>query len=449
MSAAPLLEPAIETVAGDASLPTRVDVAVIGGGIVGTAAAYYLARKGLAVALLEKGRIAGEQSGRNWGWCRQQNRDIRELALMGASLRLWDELDHETGQDLGFRRNGLIYVTKDPKELATWEAWVTKAQPYQVGSRIIGGAEARAMTPGNEQDWIGGVHAPFDGRAEPWLAAPALAAAARPLGVALLQNCAVRGLDIVGGRVRGVVTEKGRIAADAVLCAAGAWASMFCRRHDLDLPQAGIRSTIFRTAPAAEVTPGGLVTPDFILTRCPDGGYMIASQDRGRLDITPQGLRYTRQFWPMFQSRRKNLRIGIGQSFLTGPEALAGRWSLDAPTPFERHREFAPPPDTSIVAPALARVTAAYPALAGLRAARIWGGWIDSTPDALPVISPVDRLPGFYLATGFSGHGFGVGPGAGRLAADLVAGDPPLVDPEPFRYSRLVDGSRLAQPGMM
>lgn len=449
MSAGPVFEPAIETVAGDTALPARVDVVVIGGGIVGTAAAYYLAAKGLAVALLEKGRVGGEQSGRNWGWCRQQNRDIRELALMVASLRLWEELGRETGHDLGFRRNGLIYVTKDPKELATWETWVAKAQPYQVGSRIIGAAEARTLTPGNAQDWIGGVHCPRDGRAEPWVAAPALAAAARARGVTLLQNCAVRGLDIAAGRVRGVVTEKGRIAADAVLCAAGAWASMFCHRHDLDLPQAGIRSTIFRTAPAPEVTPGGLVTPDFILTRCPDGGYLVAAQDRGRLDITPQGLRYTRQFWPMFQSRRNSLRLGIGRSFLSGPGAMAGRWSLDAATPFERHREYAPPPDTGIVAPALARVAAAYPALGNLRAARIWGGWIDSTPDALPVISAVDRLPGFYLATGFSGHGFGLGPGAGRLAADLVAGDTPLVDPTAFRYARLVDGSRLAPPGMM
>ena len=224
MSAGPILEPAIEAVAGDASLPARVDVAVIGGGIVGTAAAYYLAARGLAVALLEKGRVGGEQSGRNWGWCRQQNRDLRELPLMVASMRLWDELGRQTGRDLGFQRSGLVYVTRDAGELAGWEAWIAQARPHQVGSRVIGPAEARALTPGNEQDWIGGVHSPRDGRAEPWIATPALAAAARDRGVTLLQNCAVRGLDMVAGRVRGVVTERGRIAADAVLCAAGAWA---------------------------------------------------------------------------------------------------------------------------------------------------------------------------------------------------------------------------------
>ena len=92
---------------------------------------------------------------------------------------------------------------------------------------------------------------------------------------------------------------------------------------------------------------------------------------------------------------------------------------------------------------------AAYAALSGLGIGGMWAGWIDMTPDAVPVISPVENLPGFFLATGFSGHGFGIGPGAGRLAADLVTGDPPSVDPAAFRYSRLIDGTDLATPGMM
>jgi glycine/D-amino acid oxidase-like deaminating enzyme len=97
----------------------------------------------------------------------------------------------------------------------------------------------------------------------------------------------------------------------------------------------------------------------------------------------------------------------------------------------------------------LTRLGEHYPALAGLQVARAWGGMIDSTPDAIPVISAVDPLPGLYLSTGYSGHGFGIGPAAGRLAADLIAGDPPIVDPYPFRYSRMVDGTDLGEPGMM
>ena len=148
--------PLVDRVAGDTELPARMDVVVIGGGVAGVATAYALAKKGRSVALVEKGRVAGEQSCRNWGWVRLQNRDRRELPLMQHSMDLWSGLDAEIGADLGFRRTGLIYVTKDPKELATWDAWVSMAQSYQVRTRMLSAEEARAMVP-NGQAWIGGV----------------------------------------------------------------------------------------------------------------------------------------------------------------------------------------------------------------------------------------------------------------------------------------------------
>ena len=439
--------PTLDPVAGSDALPAEVDVAVIGAGIAGVTAAYELARKGLTVALIEKGRVAAEQSSRNWGWCRTQNRDLRELPLQLLSMQIWDNLSREVADDTGFRRSGLIYATKNQAELDTWAGWIDSARPYQVRHQVLTGAQAKALTPGNEQDWIGGIHAPTDGRAEPALAAPALARAARAAGVAIVQDCAVRGLDISAGQVVGVVTEQGRVRADRVLLAGGAWASMFCRRHGIDLPQAGIRSTVFATTPGPEVTPGGLVTPDFTISRRLDGSYIVAAQNRGALEVTPQGVRYARQFWPTFKTRRKSLKIGLGSSLLRGPEALAGKWELDRPSPFEKHRIYAPKPDASVAAPALAKLKAAYPALAGVGIGGLWAGWIDLTPDSLPVISPVEQLPGFFLSAGFSGHGFGIGPGAGRLAAELVMGGPTSVDPAPFRFSRL--RGPVTAPGMM
>jgi glycine/D-amino acid oxidase-like deaminating enzyme len=436
----------LDPVESDATLPEAADVVVVGAGIIGVSAAYHLAKAGHSVALLEKGVVAGEQSSRNWGWCRTMNRDEREIPLMLHSQRLWDTLPGEIGAEMGFRRNGLVYVTKDPKQLAAWQAWIDMAQPYQVGATMIDAAEAKRRTPGNAQDWIGGVVSPRDGRGEPALAAPALARAARARGATLLQNCAVRGLDTTGGRISGVFTERGRIRTQAVVLAAGAWASMFLRRHGLDLPQTSVHSTVFATTPAQQVSPGPLSTPDFILTPLLDGGYLVAAKARGRLELTPAGMRYARQFLPSLRKNWKVVELRLGRSFFEGPDALHGAWSFDKPTVFERMRVLEARPKASIVQPAIDAIVAAYPALAGIQAARLWAGWIDSTPDAVPVISRVEALPGLVVAAGFSGHGFGIGPGAGWLAADLASGAAPVVNAAPFALERFFDGSALRAP---
>ena len=442
------MSPPVTPVASDEKLPAAADVVVIGAGMAGSAAAYALAKKGLSVALLDKGMVGGEQTSRNWGWCRQQHRDLRELPLAQKSVAIWEGLAAELGVDPGFRRTGLVYVTTRPADLALWEAWTLKARDYQMHSHVLSAAEATAMTPGSVVDWIGGVHSPSDGRAEPALAGPAIAEGARRHGATIHQNCAARGLDIEAGRVAGVVTEKGRIRSNAVLVAGGAWTSMFCRHHGLRLPQASVRSTSFFTRAAPEVTDGGVSMPDVTIRRRLDGGYSVGLSGRGLLELSPQGLLYARQFWPTFTKRRGLLSFSIGRSFFEGPEALA-RWSLDGVSPFERVRTLDPPGDAQLVKLGLERLAINYPALKGLEVAASWGGLIDSTPDGIPVISAVDPMPGLFMSTGFSGHGFGIGPAAGQLAADLIAGDPPIVDPHPFRYRRMIDGTDLGEPGMM
>lgn len=434
------MSPPLNAVTHDPELPAAADAVVIGGGIIGAAAAYAMARKGHSVALLEKGRVGAEQSSRNWGWCRQQNRDERELPLAIRSLDLWGGLDREIGADLGFRRSGLVYLTDDAAELARWEAWAAMARRYQVQTRMLSAEEARAKAPGAVGDWIGGIESPTDGRAEPSMAAPALAAGARALGATVHQECAARGLETKAGAVSGVITERGTIRTSRVLVAGGAWSSMFCRHHGISLPQAGVRSTAFATTAGAELTPGGLSLPGLTLRRRVDGGYTVALRGRGTLEITPQGLRYGLSMLKLFQARRAGgVSLRIGRSFIEGPETMA-RWSDDRVSPFERVRVLDPAPDAKTVRAGMEALLGYYPTL-DLRPAQAWAGWIDHMPDAIPTISPVARRAGLYLATGFSGHGFGIGPAAGRLAADLMCGDAPIVDPTPFRYDRLFDGT--------
>ena len=119
------------------------------------------------------------------------------------------------------------------------------------------------------------------------------------------------------------------------------------------------------------------------------------------------------------------------------------RWALDEVSPFEHVRVLDPEPVAADIDAAKANLARAFPIFKDVPIAERWGGLIDATPDAVPVISPVETIPGFFIATGFSGHGFGIGPGAGRLMADLVAGATPVVDPAPYRFARFFDGSKL------
>jgi glycine/D-amino acid oxidase-like deaminating enzyme len=145
---------------------------------------------------------------------------------------------------------------------------------------------------------------------------------------------------------------------------------------------------------------------------------------------------------PMFMKRLKAVQIGLGKSFFAGPEAL-GSWQANEETPLERIRVLDPAPDSRAVNMILERVRRLFPTLADVKLSESWGGYVDSTPDAVPVVSAVNGMDGFYLAAGCSGHGFGLGPGIGRLAAELVTNDTPCVDPTPFKLSRLLDGSKI------
>lgn len=431
------------------NFPESADVVVIGAGIAGAAATWELAKQGVKVVLVEKGLVGAEQSSRNWGWCRQQNRDERELPLIIHSLQRWSELNAETGEELGFRRSGLVYATRNEEDIAAWDKWGQMAKQYGVRSDILSAEQAKAMTPGSTTEWLGGVSSPTDGYAAPRLASPGLVIGAQRLGALVFQQCAVRGLDISGGVVSGIWTEHGLIKTRRVICAAGAWTSMFCRRHGIDLPIGNVIGTAFRTQPIEQVIAVPFYTSTFACCPQIDGSYTVSVSGRGRLEPGAQSIRYARQFYPTFKSRGKNLKFNLGiKPFLMGPEAL-GSWDFDRQSPFERVRILDPAADADMVQEGLAAMRKEYPALANIKLAQAWGGMIDSTPDAIPVISTVDKLPGLVLSAGYSAHGFGIGPGAGRLAADLATDATPVVDPTPYRYSRLVDGSGLDAPGMM
>jgi glycine/D-amino acid oxidase-like deaminating enzyme len=427
--------PQLISVETDTVLPPRARVVVIGGGIAGVSTLLALAEQGVSAVLVEKGRLAGEQSSRNWGFCRTQGRDQAEVPLALESLRQWDRMNQRVGGDVGFTRAGACYLCETPAEVAAYEAWLDNARQWQVQSRILSPDEVDAVAPGSSRRWAGALYTPNDGRAEPQRAVPLVAQAARRHGATILTNCAARGFETKGGRISGVVTERGTIACDAVVLAGGAWSRLFCGNMGVEFPQLKVLGSVMRTEPLNGPPETAVAGPDFAFRKRADGGYTVARRNKYEAHIVPDSFRLLRQFLPAMIANKREFRVRMFGRFREEAR-IPRRWALDQASPFEATRVLDPAPNPAIVEESRRNLIRAFPAFASARIAESWGGLIDSTPDAVPVIGPVSAVPGFFLMSGFSGHGFGIGPGAGRLMADLVTGATPVVDPTPFRFER-------------
>lgn len=427
---APLMQ--IDT---DSELPQEADCVVIGAGIVGVSSAYWLARSGMNVVLLEKGRVGAEQSSRNWGWCRQQNRDARELPLSTRSLALWEEMTSDIGADLGFRRCGLLYLSDDAAEIEGWASWGRFARGEGVDTRMLSSAEATERGAATGKTWAGGVWSPTDGTADPSRAAPLIAQGARRHGAVVLQECAARGIETSAGAVSAVITERGVIRTPRVVLSGGAWAGSFLHQSGILFPQASVRSSILSLKPGAQGLPDAVHTAAASVTRRFDGGYTVAVSGRSHLDPTPGMFRGAKHFLPMFAKRWKALSPGGLQAWNAGFETRA-IWALDRETPMERVRILNPRPSRAHVDETLRRGRKLLPGLRDIPVQASWAGYIDSTPDGVPVIDADIGIPGLTLAAGLSGHGFGIGPGVGHLVADLVIGLTPITDTAQYKLNR-------------
>ncbi|HET6160000.1 MAG TPA: FAD-binding oxidoreductase [Dongiaceae bacterium] len=434
--------PTVDPVPTEDRVPERADVVIVGGGIIGTSAALYLARKGIAVALCEKGHIAGEQSSRNWGWVRKARRDPREIPLIVESLRLWEGMNEQVQGETGFRRTGIVFAAESDEDVTRYETWLGHARPYQIDARLVSGPELDRVMPGGGERWKAALYCASDGRAEPEKAAPAIAAAARREGAAILTNCAVRGVERSGGRVSAVITEHGRIACGTLVVAAGAWSRRFLKDLGLTLPQLKVRSSVMRTAPIDGPPESALWCSDFAFRKRLDGGYNIANGHVNVVPIVPDSFRFFGKFLPALMMDTKSLKLRFDGRFAQ-ERREAKPVPLDQVSPYEKTRVLDPKPDSRYLREALDGLAKMYPAFASAKVAQEWAGLIDVMPDAIPVISAVDSVSGLIIATGFSGHGFGIGPGAGRLIADLATGAEPIVDPKEFSFSRFSDGTRV------
>lgn len=246
-------------------LPDACDVVVIGGGIIGVMTAWFLTRFYQRVVICEKGRVGAEQSGRNWGWIRQQGRDADELPIMIESLRIWHDLVAELGASLGFCQGGVVYMANTPADMAGFEAWMPHARAHELDTRMMTRAQVAAQLGADV--WQGGMITPSDARAEPWVAVPAIAQALAARGCAIVEDCAARGIEQTNGRVTGVITEAGKVPCASVVVAGGAWSSLFLRAQGVAIPQPSVLASVAATEPMPEIFAGNAADNRFAFRR--------------------------------------------------------------------------------------------------------------------------------------------------------------------------------------
>lgn len=420
------------------------DVVVIGGGIVGCSAAYYLAKRGLSVTLLERGDVAIEQSGRNWGFVRQQGRHPYELPLMIEGNAIWQNLESELEADIEWFQGGNLGLAVDEERLARFEEWQGLAREHGLDTRILAPGQVRELIPLMRGQWAGAMYTPSDGHADPTKATRALARAAVRAGATIRTNCAVEEILLAGGRVTGVHTEVDEIQSNHIVCAAGAWSTRLARSVGLRLPQRSVRATVQLTSPAPKLTESGVWADGVSFRQRRDGRLVVAGGGGADYDVTLELFRHARQFLPSYWKNRSLFRFHVGRPLLR--DVVAGLPGTDRHAhPYSFRNAVEPPPNRTKARLALERFRELFPSLGSIETEQTWAGYIDATPDAVPVIDALDSPRGFIFATGFSGHGFALGPIAGRLVSELIVDGKPSLDIRGLRFSRFAEND-LAEP---
>jgi len=407
------------------------DVVVVGGGIVGCAAAYYLAKRSVAVVVCEKGDVGREQSSRNWGFVRQQGRDAAELPLMMACNRIWQGLETELEADLEWIQGGNLALAYDHQRLALFERWLPLAKDHGLDTRLLAPRQLRQLIPALKSKLLGAMFTPSDGQAEPQKICPAFQRAAQARGVRFMAGCAVEGIELQNGAVSGVCTERGHIRASTVVCAAGAWSTRPLRPLGVRLPSLWLKGSVAQNAPLKELTAAGVWGRTAFRQRRDRRLYMALGVE-GEHHLMVDSLRFLAAFLPAYRHNRAGIKFKLGRVLLAD---LLGRFD-----DYRRCRALDPPPSRKEIEKAVDHMQSDYDGLKGMRVERKWAGYMDCTPDMLPVIDRLDRPRGLVLATGFSGHGFGMGPIAGKLVSEIIVDAKPSLDLSALRFGRFKEG---------
>ena len=365
------------------------DVVVIGGGVSGLSSAWFLARAGKDVVVVEKGTVGGEASGRNGGMISERIDEPPLIPLGVESVRLWETLDDELGYPTEFTQQGRLQVAVSEEEMGDLFSERDQALRHGVNVDLLDPSETRDMIPGISERTLGGMFSPNAGHANPQRTVQAFAWAFQDLGGRLYQNTAVTGIEVVDGRVSSVETTAGAIEAEVVVGAAGPQTGLMAEMVGIHVPVAPARVEIVATAPSGVTL--------FEIALVGNGLY-------GR------------------QAARGNLLFGGG----------AHEWT-DVGLTAEPSK-----PNTPLIRNIARRLAELLPGAADVPVIRSWAGVVEQAPDYLPIIDVLD-CPSNYVVVTASAHGFGISPATGKVVSDLVLHGESSIDISGLALGRFAD----------
>ncbi len=379
-----------------AALRETADAVIVGGGIMGCALAYQLARRGLDVALLERDELGSQSTGRCAGGVRQQFSDEANVRLQQLAVSMFKDFHEETGGHADFRQIGYLFLLTRPEQIAEWRGMLDMWHRLDLlEARWVTADEAHELAPVlNVEDVLGGTFCPSDGIASPADVTAGYAAAARRYGARLREGVSVTGIGVQDGRVCAVRTAAGEVATPLVFNCAGPWSDEVGRMAGVEVPVKPYRRHVFVTDAFPEVRRTTPMTVDFATSFYfhPEGdGLLMGMSDR---DEPP------------------TLNTDVDWTFLERTVLVAS------------HR-----------APALEQ--------ASIRTA--WAGLYETTPDHRPVLGPVGGVEGLWCACGFSGHGFMQAPAAGLMLAQLLLDGRSAIELDSFSHDRFGRGELVPE----
>lgn len=360
------------------SQASRSDVVIVGGGIMGCATAYYLAKRRVKACLIERNHAVGlEASGNCGGGCRQQGREGVMMALGRQSIRMWLHLRYELNADLQYWRCGNVFLALSPEDMDHMEQrWKREREAGLIELQLLDKKRLKEILPAVSDEACGGTWCPTDGTASPLKAAPAFARAAERLGARILTGTTVAAIRTANGAVDAVLTDRGEeIRTPVVVNCAGSWAGEIGKLAGVDVPVVPNRSQIMVTEPMPPV-----IVP-----------FVALLHGNGWISQRPEG-----------------------QVFL-GHNSRPLKWH-------DRRATWNGFVDTTRVARKY------FPVLRTANIIRGFAGLTEWTPDGHPIIGPVDELKGFYVAAGYCGGGFALGPVTGKTMSELILDGRSAVD---------------------